>query len=164
MKTILNPFETNLNWNMRDFEKNKLKGIILENLIYTLEKTYRNGNDMICSIDINGKKIERQFWKWTWNSESVKPLSQSKCFTCIKPQQKHSTVNNFKHKYDFLNIKKLDLKKICFLSKKKNNSWHSKDIKTKNWQKTNFEAEKDRKLIKELTKCSTYSESKRTHE
>ena len=42
---------------MRDFEKNKLKGIILENLIYTLEKTYRNGNDMICSIDINGKKI-----------------------------------------------------------------------------------------------------------
>ena len=85
MKTIWNPFETNLNWNMRDFEKNKLKGIILENLIYTLEKTYRNGNDMICSIDINGKKIERQFWKWTWNSESVKPLSQSKCFTCLKP-------------------------------------------------------------------------------
>ena len=32
---------------MRDFEKKKLKGIILEKLIYTLEKTYRNGNDMI---------------------------------------------------------------------------------------------------------------------
>ena len=36
----------------------------LENLIYILNKTYRNGNDMIWSIDINGKK-------WTRNSLSV---------------------------------------------------------------------------------------------
>jgi len=52
------------------------------------------------------KKIERQFWKWTWNSESVEHLSQSKCFTYLKPQQKHSTVDNFEQRYDFLNMKK----------------------------------------------------------
>ena len=53
------------------------------------------------------KKIERQFWKWTWNSESVEHLSQSKCFTYLKPQQKHSTVDNFEQRYDFLNMKKI---------------------------------------------------------
>ena len=54
------------------------------------------------------KKIERQFWKWTWNSESVEHLSQSKCFTYLKPQQKHSTVDNFEQRYDFLNMEKID--------------------------------------------------------
>ena len=51
----------------------------------------------------------------------------SKLIKCTLPfprvnasQQKHSTVNNFKHKYDFLNMEKqLDLGKICFLLKKK---------------------------------------------
>lgn len=89
----------------------------------------------------------------------MKKKMNSKLIKCTLPfprvnasQQKHSTVNNFKHKYDFLNMEKqLDLGKICFLLKKKNDSWHSKDF-DKNWHKTNFEAEKARKLIKELTK------------
>ena len=47
--------------------------------------------------------------------------------------------------------KQLDLEKNLFSFEKKKHSWHSKDF-DKNWHKTNFEAEKARKLIKELTK------------
>ena len=38
---------------------------------------------------------------------------------------------------------KLDLEKIVlFFEKNNNNSWHSKDFKTKNWHKQILEAEK----------------------
>ena len=68
---------------MGNFEIMKSKEIC-KNLTY-------NGNKMICSIDVNELETKKVY----------PPLSQSKCFTCLKPQQKHSTVNNFKNKYDF---------------------------------------------------------------
>ena len=63
MKTIFEPF-----WNRSKLKNEQLcnKEIErnLENLIYILNKTYRNGNDMIWSIDINGLK-------WTRDSKRV---------------------------------------------------------------------------------------------
>ena len=116
MKTIFEPF-----WNRSKLKNEQLcnKEIErnLENLIYILNKTYRNGSNMIWSIDINGLKMNSKLIKCTLPFPRVNAS-----------QQKHSTVNNFKHKYDFLNMgKKLNLEKICFLLKK-NNSWHSKRL------------------------------------
>ena len=108
METILNPFKTNLNWKMSNFAIKEIERN-LENFIYILNKTYRNGNDMIWSIDINGKKMNSKLIKCTLPFPRVNAS-----------QQKHSTVNNFKHKYDFLNMGKKNLtwKKFVFFWKK----------------------------------------------
>lgn len=121
MKTILNPFEINLKLKYEQLCNNEIKRN-LKNLIYILNKTYRNGSNMIWSIDINGLKMNSKLIKCTLPFPRVNASLASN----HGRNTAQWTISNTNMIF-WIWEKKLNLEKICFLLKKKN-SWHSKDF------------------------------------
>ena len=123
MKTILKLFEINLKLKYEQLCNNEIERN-LKNLIYILNKTYRNGSNMIWSIDINGLKMNSKLIKCTLPFPRVNASLASN----HSRNTAQWTISNTNMIF-WIWEKNLTWKKFVFFWKK--NSWHSKDFKTK---------------------------------